>query len=140
MGQPFNDAYCAAKFAVEGLYESLNPVLARFGVHASIVEPGPVATEFSAKSMGSGRDGLDVEGEPYAELWQRYQAVMAAGATRRQPTGDAAQVIVDVADAESPVLRYQTSSFTKRLIGMKLADLDGSTITGFTSTWLDPPA
>jgi hypothetical protein len=65
---------------------------------------------------------------------------MAAGATRKQPTGDAAQVIVDVADAESPVLRYQTSSFTKRLIGMKLADLDGSTITGFTSTWLDPPA
>jgi NAD(P)-dependent dehydrogenase (short-subunit alcohol dehydrogenase family) len=139
MGQPFNDAYCAAKFAVEGLYESLNPVVSRFGIHASIVEPGPVATDFQRKSSGAERDSLDVDGDPYGELFAGYRALMSAGESRKQPTGDAAQVIVDVAAAEAPLLRYQTSSFTRRLIGMKLADLDGSAITGFTGSWLDAP-
>src|SRR5436190_1948312 len=40
IGQPFNEAYCAAKFAVEGLMESLAPVAQRHGVHVSLVEPG----------------------------------------------------------------------------------------------------
>jgi NAD(P)-dependent dehydrogenase (short-subunit alcohol dehydrogenase family) len=58
LGQPFTEAYCAAKFAVEGLYESLHPVAAQFGVKVSIVEPGPVATEFSGRSLGAGRERL----------------------------------------------------------------------------------
>ena len=32
VGQPFNEAYCAAKFAVEGFMESLAPVAATVGV------------------------------------------------------------------------------------------------------------
>ena len=32
VGQPFNEAYCAAKFAVEGFMESLTPVAATQGV------------------------------------------------------------------------------------------------------------
>src|SRR5947208_15214972 len=48
IGQPFNDAYCAAKFAVEGLMESLAPVARRVGVWISLIEPGPVNTGFVA--------------------------------------------------------------------------------------------
>ena len=40
VGQPFNDAYCAAKFAVEGFMESLAPVAATAGVRVSVIEPG----------------------------------------------------------------------------------------------------
>src|SRR4051794_3436650 len=46
VGQPFNEAYCAAKFAVEGFMESLAPVAATTGVSVSVVEPGAVASEF----------------------------------------------------------------------------------------------
>jgi NAD(P)-dependent dehydrogenase (short-subunit alcohol dehydrogenase family) len=137
-GQPFTDAYSAAKHAVEGLYESLQPVVARFGVHVSIVEPGPVATEFHHKSTRVARpEGAD--GDPYEALWTQYETVMAAGAARRQDIEEAAQVIVDVANADAPVLRYQTSKFTSRLVGIKLADLDGTGVTEFTSRWFDPP-
>jgi len=139
LGQPFTEAYCAAKFAVEGLYESLHPVAAQFGVKVSIVEPGPVATEFSGRSQGAGREHLDVEGDPYGELWSRYQAFMAAGASRKQNIDEAAKVILDVASSPEPHLRYQTSRFTSRLIGMKLADLDGSVVTDFTAGWFAAP-
>lgn len=64
IGQPFNEAYCAAKFAVEGFMESLAPVAATVGVTVSVIEPGAVASEFVANV------GLDPQAEaaagPYA--------------------------------------------------------------------------
>ncbi len=48
IGQPFNEAYCAAKFAVEGFMESLVPVAATVGVTVVVIEPGAVASDFVA--------------------------------------------------------------------------------------------
>jgi NAD(P)-dependent dehydrogenase (short-subunit alcohol dehydrogenase family) len=133
--QPFNDAYCAAKFAVEGLYESLHPVAARFGVRVSIVEPGPVATEFRAHSQ-TGEAPLDPE---LAALKGRYLAVTSQGFERAQSPADAAAAIVRIAGEDRPVLRYQTSGFTRRLVGRKLTDITGEAVVGLTSPWLDGP-
>ena len=74
IGQPFADAYCGAKFAVEGLMQSLAPVVARFGIDVSVVEPGAVASEFVANVAGvvtpQGEPTLPDESEddPYAEM------------------------------------------------------------------------
>lgn len=47
VGQPFNEFYCAAKFAVEGYTESLaSYVTPSFNVKFTLVEPGGVSTEF----------------------------------------------------------------------------------------------
>ncbi|NXD32002.1 DHB1 dehydrogenase, partial [Spelaeornis formosus] len=45
-GLPFNAVYCASKFAVEGLCESLAIVLRPFNIHLTLVECGPVYTSF----------------------------------------------------------------------------------------------
>jgi NAD(P)-dependent dehydrogenase (short-subunit alcohol dehydrogenase family) len=132
-GQPFNDAYCAAKFAVEGLYESLQPVMASFGVHLSVVQPGPVAGDFRARSGGI--DGRMASG-PYAELWRRFLQVADAGYERPQTAEAVAEVIVEVAGAAHPKLRYQTSSSVERLVGLKLADSSGERVTAMTGGWL----
>ena len=42
VGQPFADAYCGAKFAVEGFMQSLAVVAERFGVWVSVGEPAAV--------------------------------------------------------------------------------------------------
>ncbi|NXK15991.1 DHB1 dehydrogenase, partial [Arenaria interpres] len=47
-GLPFNAVYCASKFAVEGLCESLAVVLRPFNIHLTLVECGPVNTSFLA--------------------------------------------------------------------------------------------
>ncbi|NWS62211.1 DHB1 dehydrogenase, partial [Chunga burmeisteri] len=47
-GLPFNSVYCASKFAVEGLCESLAIVLRPFNIHLTLVECGPVNTSFLA--------------------------------------------------------------------------------------------
>ena len=46
VGQPFADAYCAAKFAVEGFMQSLAVVAREVGVWVSVVEPAAVASSF----------------------------------------------------------------------------------------------
>ncbi|CAM4453040.1 unnamed protein product [Leuciscus chuanchicus] len=50
-GVAFNDVYSASKFATEGLCEGLAIQLLKFNVTVSMIEPGPVNTEFEMKLM-----------------------------------------------------------------------------------------
>lgn len=45
MGFEFNSAYCAAKFGLEGWMDALQPEVAPFGIHTTIVNPGFFRTE-----------------------------------------------------------------------------------------------
>ncbi|HEY0135582.1 MAG TPA: SDR family oxidoreductase, partial [Nannocystis sp.] len=72
VGQPFNDAYCAAKFAVEGMVEALAPVVHGFGVDVTLFEPGAVASEFVANlgaSLAAREAAVD---DPYAPMIAAY--------------------------------------------------------------------
>ncbi len=55
IGTPFESAYSASKFAVTALTEALDVELRPLGVKMSMVNPGPVETEF-----------FDARGVPYA--------------------------------------------------------------------------
>lgn len=61
VGQPFADAYCGAKFAVEGFMQSLAQVAENVGVWVSVVEPAAVASDFvgSALSTDEGHGAPD---------------------------------------------------------------------------------
>jgi len=135
VGQPFQDAYCAAKFAVEGLYESLHPVAAAFGITVSIVEPGPVETRFDDVEKP-----LDpVASAPFDVLRARRAAVMKSGDGKRRSAEQTGEFIAAVADEEHPLLRYQTGGLVRAIAAMKLKDLDGQTISTFMAGWLADP-
>jgi NAD(P)-dependent dehydrogenase (short-subunit alcohol dehydrogenase family) len=130
VGQPFADAYCGAKFAVEGLMQSLAPVVARFGVGVCVVEPAAVASEFVGNVAAVGPDG------PYADLLAAYLRRTRAAFDNAQSPVDAARVVVEAATTHSPRFRWQTSPTAVGFAGLSLADLDGSRVLGATSTWL----
>ncbi len=136
VGQPFNDAYCAAKFAVEGLMESLAPALTPLGVHVSLVEPGPVATEFIANVAPSLAGRPPRDDDPYAELFDGYVRRAMATFADAQTPDQVATVIVQAATDDPPAFRYQTSAAARAFVGTKLADLDGSAVTSMTGAWL----
>ena len=126
LGQPFNDAYCAAKFAVEGMMESLAPVARQFGVHVSVVEPGPVNTEFVAGVRERSAETV-TEAEPlYAAMMEAYSANLGDMFAKFGQTGaDVARVILEVIEAEAPKLRYTTSPYAAELCARKLVDPSG---------------
>ena len=136
VGQPFNEAYCAAKFAVEGFMESLAPVAATVGVRVTVVEPGAVATEFVA-NVGVERSA-PAAGSPYRPAFDAYIARTTAALSpdRAQTAEGVADVIVAVLHDERPPARVQTSDAARGFAGVKLSDLDGSAVQSVTSGWV----
>jgi len=45
-GVPYNSAYCASKFAVQGFSESIRAEFTRLGIDVLVVSPGTTETEF----------------------------------------------------------------------------------------------
>ncbi|MFF2950299.1 SDR family NAD(P)-dependent oxidoreductase [Kitasatospora sp. NPDC057965] len=135
VGQPFNEAYCAAKFAVEGFMESLAPVAATVGVSVSVVEPGAVASEFVA-SQGIDLPALLAAAGPYAPALEAYAARTRAAFDQAQTSERAAEAVIDALTAERPAFRLQTSDRARAFVGAKLADLDGSAVQAMTSGWV----
>ncbi|GAB3133034.1 SDR family oxidoreductase [Amycolatopsis stemonae] len=134
VGQPFNEAYCAAKFAVEGMMESLAPVAAAQGVKVSVIEPGAVATEFVA-NIGVGEQ-LFAEAGPYAESLQKYVENVSKSFEGAQTADEVAEVILDAMTADAPAFRIQTSKQAEAFTGLKFADNDGSAVQRLTTGWL----
>ncbi|MEV0988973.1 SDR family NAD(P)-dependent oxidoreductase [Streptomyces sp. NPDC049949] len=137
IGQPFNESYCAAKFAVEGFMESLAPVAAAMGVQVSVIEPGAVASEF-VNNVGLDIPALLTQAGPYAPALQGYinHALQSFGSDTAQTSEQAAAPVIDALTAEKMPFRIQTSDWARNFVGMKLADLDGSTVQTEMTSWL----
>jgi NAD(P)-dependent dehydrogenase (short-subunit alcohol dehydrogenase family) len=138
VGQPFNEAYCAAKFAVEGYMESLAPVAAQLGVVVAVVEPGAVSSSFVANAGLEPEAAIAAAG-PYGLALKAYIARAVGGAaTGVQTPQEAATAVLGVLTAERPPFRTQTSDSARQFVGVKLSDLDGSAVQAHTATWVAP--
>jgi NAD(P)-dependent dehydrogenase (short-subunit alcohol dehydrogenase family) len=101
LSMPGFGAYCAAKFALEGLSEALAAELAPFGVRVLIVEPGAFRTEFGGSRMHRSRE---IEAYRVSTADTRT-AVDAMDGSQPGDPAKAAAAILAVLDAENPPLR-----------------------------------
>jgi len=140
VGQPFNEAYCAAKFAVEGMMEGLAPLARQMGVFVSVVEPGPINTEFVNSVLSTSDATRAPPAPPYDAILANY--MRGSGdmfRTYGQTGDDIARIIVDVASAEAPPFRVLTSDFAKMFVQAKLADPTGAKIVDLFAARLAGP-
>ncbi|WP_406306325.1 SDR family oxidoreductase [Streptomyces sp. NBC_00885] len=136
IGQPFNEAYCAAKFAVEGYMESLAPVAAKLGVSVSVVEPGAVATEF-VNNLGVDPEAAVAAAGPYTDALRAYvDRTVSQFLSGAQTPAEVADNVMETLEADRPAFRVQTSDWARAFTGTKLADLDGSAVQGLTGGWV----
>lgn len=135
VGQPVNEIYCAAKFALEGLTESIASYMKPyFGINVSLIEPGGVITEFGNSLTKYFEDTGGVKDDEYKPLVQTYMDYRATFTpevkerTFQKPKQIAAVILHCINDPE-PKLRYLTSegaaAFTKLKSGL---DPDGEGI------------
>jgi NAD(P)-dependent dehydrogenase (short-subunit alcohol dehydrogenase family) len=138
VGQPFNEAYCAAKFAVEGFMEALAPVALQHGVAVSILVPGFVPGTSFGRFPNINRRTIQAASGPYAPTlaayfdWVVNQGWEAAG----QKPEDVAGVVVQTLEAERPPFRVPTNDWAAAYLDQKLADRDGSAIQTLARTWI----
>lgn len=132
VGQPFFDAYCAAKFAVEGFLECLAPVAKLLGVTISLVEPGPVFTNWFSSVMETHPESPPELQAIYGPMLESYvRGLQEIFDAQGQTADEAAQVIVRAATAESPHFRYQTSKLVQDLLSQKYATPGGDNAIAF---------
>jgi NAD(P)-dependent dehydrogenase (short-subunit alcohol dehydrogenase family) len=94
---PLIGFYCATKWAVEALHESLAQEVRPFGIKVTLVEPGAYATEFGKSAQIA--DAL----EPYAEFRKQFLTRLA-NMERGDPEATA-EAILKLVDADNPPLR-----------------------------------
>ncbi|XP_020021362.1 retinol dehydrogenase 8 [Castor canadensis] len=128
-GVMFNDVYAASKFALEGFFESLAIQLLQFNICVSLVEPGPVTTDFEGKLLaqvstaefpGTDPDSLGYFRDLY--LPASRELFRSVG----QSPQEVAQAIVKVISSTRPPLRRQTNARYIPLTALKAVDPSGS--------------
>lgn len=94
--------YNATKFAVEGLSEGLAQEIATFGIHLTIIEPGPFRTDFAGESLKIIQPHSAYQGTLLDQTRAYYTQV------HNNQTGDpvkAARMMIEVAKMDNPPLR-----------------------------------
>jgi NAD(P)-dependent dehydrogenase (short-subunit alcohol dehydrogenase family) len=93
-------AYCASKWALEGMSEALVHEVGPFGIRVSIVEPGITRTAILPKNIGQPEDtAYEVA---YRRMFQMYQAGIAANVS----PDEVASVVWHAITTDEPRLRY----------------------------------
>lgn len=129
VGQPFNDAYCAAKFAVEGFMESLAPVALRMGIRLSVVAPGPINTAFVANVESCSQHTLAIMTPPYDGMVQKYHALAEQSfSAMGQSPQEVARIVVDLACADDPDFRVVTAPLVSAAFAAKAGDPAGNAV------------
>ena len=97
---PLIGFYCASKFAVEGLHESLAQEVKSFGIKVTLIEPGAYATEFGSPASLKHAKGLGA----YDDLRQKV-----FGGLQGEKRGDphaTPEALFKVVDSDEPPLRF----------------------------------
>jgi NAD(P)-dependent dehydrogenase (short-subunit alcohol dehydrogenase family) len=109
-------AYCAAKFALEAISESLSAEVAPFGIRVLIVEPGAFRTSFGASAMHRSRD-IGVYGET---VGRTRDAVDAMDGNQPGDPAKAAAAVLTALDSDSAPLRLALGADAVDAIGAAL--------------------
>ncbi|MDF1857069.1 SDR family NAD(P)-dependent oxidoreductase [Pseudooceanicola sp.] len=127
-------AYVATKFALEGLADSLRLELRGSNIHVSLIEPGPITTDFRIKGRAYFERWIDWPASPHADHYRDHllPRLNAAGVTpdpfERPPASVTAQVIRAL-DTRRPKARYYVTvpthimGLARRVLPVRLLDL-----------------
>ncbi len=113
MGLPFQAPYSASKYALEGFTESLRLELSGLGIHAVLVEPGDVATAFTANRLHAA--AASDPASPYAARYRRAIAKIESDERHGVAAERVAQTVVRVVASRKPQPRYLVGPFAQTL-------------------------
>jgi NAD(P)-dependent dehydrogenase (short-subunit alcohol dehydrogenase family) len=112
MGLPFQSAYSASKYGIEGYAESLQMEVEEFGIRVVVVDPGDIATEITVhrrETRGAGSDS------PYRRSFESAMRSQAAAERHGWNVERLARLLEKIVRSRSPRFRYTPGPFVERI-------------------------
>ncbi|WP_298889997.1 SDR family oxidoreductase [uncultured Serinicoccus sp.] len=120
---PMEGAYCASKFAVEGLADVLRVELAPWRIGVSVVEPGPTDTGPWREITGLFQDMEHRMTREHRELYAQHVrgmlALVGALGSRTVPPDVVARVVERALTTRRPRARYAGGAQARAMVAMK---------------------
>ena len=105
----YRGAYNASKFALEGLADTLRLELHGTNIHISLIEPGPILTNFRQNSLALYQKNIDaarsVHKETYKVMEERLQK-QGAAVQFTLPAKAVTEKVIHALEAKHPKIRY----------------------------------
>ncbi|MEO1718858.1 MAG: SDR family NAD(P)-dependent oxidoreductase [Pseudomonadota bacterium] len=105
---PYRGAYCATKFALEALSDAMRMELKPAGITVSIIEPGPIETNFVNRTLEVAKRTLPIETSPHSARYAAMLRSLGSGGKQTwklQPEAVVAKLIHAV-ESSRPKTRY----------------------------------
>ncbi|MGB0721060.1 MAG: SDR family NAD(P)-dependent oxidoreductase [Gammaproteobacteria bacterium] len=128
---PFRGAYNSAKFAIEGLSDTLRLELHGSGVHICLVEPGPVLSAFRANAMAAFQRHVSVEGSHFQTHYEGMLArlnTQGPAAPGTLPPEAVLKKVIHALESDHPRARYYVTwptylfGYLRRVLGTRALD------------------
>jgi len=128
---PYRGAYNGSKFALEGLSDTLRQELHGTNIHVSLIEPGPIVSEFRKNAFAAFNKYINSENsahkEQYAAMIDRLNKEGPAAPFTLGPEAVYDKVL-DALEAKRPQARYYVTrptyimGFLKRILSSRAMD------------------
>lgn len=105
--QPINGAYCASKYAVEAISDTLRLELHNYNIQATVIEPGPIKTNFF-KTMANNSNNLMTNQDSYYSTFYEADAKYRNNQNLTDPK-EAAKVIANIISKSRIKPRYKVA-------------------------------
>ncbi len=104
---PMTGVYCASKFALEALSDALRQELSPFNIAVSVVEPGPVSTEFVDVAKQFIEQSIDLDQpNPYQAAFDQFAQMEDQMTNQSWSPNQVAEVICQALSDRHPQPRY----------------------------------
>ncbi|MCB1480780.1 MAG: SDR family oxidoreductase [Rhodobiaceae bacterium] len=118
----YRGPYTATKHALEGYSETLRLELWDAGIRVSLIDPGPIATNFTKNATTAFVGNVDIDASAYADAYRRRLQFLESGGTKsRFKLGPEAVLdkLVHALESPKPRMRYNVTVPTHALALIK---------------------
>lgn len=127
----YRGAYNASKFALEGLADTLRLELHGSNIHISLIEPGPILSDFRKNAFALYKKNIDPTHSYHKETYKVMEARLqkeGPAAPFTLPAEAVAEKVIHALEARRPKMRYYVTfptylfAFLKRILPMSWLD------------------
>jgi NAD(P)-dependent dehydrogenase (short-subunit alcohol dehydrogenase family) len=112
IGLPFQSAYCASKFALEGAMEALRLEVRPFGINVVLIEPGDFKTDITRRRQKAEESTRNLA---YCDTFHKVLRLVVSG-EQNGPTPESIAILINkVISMNSPRPRYTVGKISQRI-------------------------